>query len=118
MRKAIQKSKGGRKARLSANDKKYIIRIYQSGEDTVPSIAHRLREDTGKDFSHDTIVCTLKEAGMIAEHKQKKPRLLERHKKARRDWYYAHKDWTQADWEHVIWSDETIIEHFGSHGRK
>src|SRR5271169_3083021 len=117
-RKTIQKSKGGKKARLTANDKKHIMRIYQSGEDTAPNIARMLQEDTGKDVSHDTIARALKEAGLKGGRKQKKPRLLPRHKKARRDWVYAHKKWSDDDWERVIWSDETIIECFGSHGQK
>ena len=57
----------------------------------------------------------LKEARLKASHKLKKPRLLERHKKVWREWVHAHKNWTDADWERVIWSDETIIERFKSH---
>jgi len=50
--------------------------------------------------------------------KQKKLRLLARNGKACRDWVYVYKNWSDADWECVIWSDKTIIEHFGSHGWK
>src|SRR5271169_6128866 len=115
-RPAIQKRKGGKKTRLTANDKKNIMRIYRSGElETSHQIARKLKEDTGRDFSHDTISCALREAGLKGGGKQKKPRLLPRHKKARRDWVYAHKKWSKADWEHIIWSDEMIIEYFGSH---
>jgi len=95
------------------------MRIYRSGElETAHQIARKLREDTGRDFSHDTISRALREAGLKGGRKQKKPRLLPRHKKTRREWVYAHKEWSDADWERVIWSDETIIERFGSHGRK
>src|SRR5271169_3359777 len=115
----IQKSKGGRKPRLTANDKKHIVHIFRSGEvEMAPQIAIHLREETGKDFSHDTISRVLKEARLKVGSKQKKPRLLARHKKMRRDWVYMHKNWSKADWECVIWSDEMIIEHFGSHGWK
>ena len=118
-RQTIQKSKGGGKTRLTANDKKHIMRIWRSGEgETAPQIAQQLREVTGKDFSHDTITRALKEAGLKAGRKKKKPKLLERHKKAHRDWVYAHKDWSKVDWKHVIQSDETIIERLASHGRK
>src|SRR5271169_5751378 len=59
----IQKSKGGRKPRLTMNDKKHIVRIFRSGEvEVAPKIAIYLREETGKDFSHDTISRVLKEA--------------------------------------------------------
>src|SRR5271169_3215037 len=116
---AIQKRKGGKKTRLTANDKKHIMRIYRSGElETAHQIARKLREDTGRDFSHDTISHALREAGLKGGRKQKKPRLLPRHKKARRDWVYAHNKWSKVHWERIIWSDEIIIERFGSHGWK
>src|SRR5271169_4720362 len=52
----IQKSKGGRKPRLTANDERHIVRILRSGElEEAPQIAICLGEETGKDFSHDTI---------------------------------------------------------------
>src|SRR5271169_3840448 len=78
----IQKSKGGRKPRLTANDKMHIVHTLRSGEvEEAPKIAIHLQDETGKDFSHDTISCVLKEAGLMAGCKQKKPRLLARHKK-------------------------------------
>src|SRR5208337_4048526 len=115
-RPGIQKSKGGRKARLSTNDKKHIMHIWMSGEvEKAPEITQKLQEEIGRDFSHDTISRVLKEAGLKAGCKKKKPRLLPHQKKVHRDWIYAHKNWSTADWECIIWSDETIIERLGSH---
>src|SRR5271169_3793296 len=89
----IQKPKGGRKARLSTNDKKHIMRIWRSGEvEKAPEIAQKLREETGRDFNHDTISCVLKEAGLKAGCKKKKLRLFPHQKKVYRDWVYAHKN--------------------------
>jgi len=34
------------------------------------------------------------------------------------DFAIAHKDWTLEDWKHVLWSDETKINHLGSDGRR
>ena len=74
----ILKQKGGSKQRLTAHDKKHIMRIWRSGDDEdAMQIAHKLQEDTGKDFSHDTIGRTLKEAGLVPGHKKKKPALFE-----------------------------------------
>jgi len=74
------------------------MRICMAGDmETVPQIAHQLREDTGKDFSHDTITHALKEAGLKPGRKPKKPKLLLRYKKVRRDWVYFHKNWSKAD---------------------
>ena len=88
---------------LTANNKRRISRLTKSGEaDTAPAMAQQLREHTGKDVSHDTIARSLKEAGFKAERKKKKPKLLARHKKAHREWVYAHRQWSDDDWEHVI----------------
>jgi len=44
--------------------------------------------------------------------------LSAKHRKARLDFAYAHRDWTLEDWKLVIWSDETKINRLGSYGRK
>ena len=83
--KTIQKSKGGRKPKLSAEIKKYILYLYRSGEDTASDIACKLWQDTGIDISHDTIAYVLKEAGLKSRHKPKKPRFFLKYKKVYRD---------------------------------
>jgi len=35
------------------------------------------------------------------------PLLSAKHRKARLDFAYAHRDWTLEDWKLVVWSDET-----------
>jgi transposase len=49
---------------------------------------------------------------------KKKPRLLERHIKQRRDFALKHRRWTVEDWKRVVWSDETKINRLGSDGRE
>ena len=94
----IQKVKGGKEKRLTANDKKCIMTMWRSGKvETAHDISIQLLKDTGKDVSHDIINCALKEAGLKPGRKPKKPRLLERHKKACRDWVYAHRHWSDDD---------------------
>ena len=81
-------------------------------------LAKRLREASGVDVSHDTIRYTLKKAGLRAVRKPRKPRLTKVHKEARLNFAKKYKDWTDADWERVIFSDETSIRCFGNQGRK
>ena len=74
------------------------MNMYRSGEvETAHDISNQLWEETGKDVSHDTINCALKEAGLKPGCKPKEPRLSKKHKKAHRDWAYAHKDWSEDD---------------------
>lgn len=59
----------------------------------------------------------LKENGLHAAPKVKKPLLSQHHCQARLDFARRHQHWTLADWHKVIWSDETKINRFGSDGR-
>ena len=48
----------------------------------------------------------------------KKPLLSAKNIKYRLEWATLHANWTAADWDCVIWSDETKINRFGSDGRR
>ena len=39
-----------------------------------------------------------------------RPVLEQKHAAARLEWALKYKDWTETDWERVIWSDECKIE--------
>jgi len=115
----IQKPKAGRKEVLSSTSKRCVARISQvTDAENVPQIWQRLREETGIDVSHDTINCALKEVGLKASYKPKKPRLLPKHIKAHKEFAERYKNWTEDDWRRVIWSDKTTVERFGAHGRQ
>jgi hypothetical protein len=73
---------------------------------------------TNQTLHPNTVHCHLKKVGMKAVVKSKHPLLSAKHRKARLDFAYAHKDWTLEDWKQVIWSDETKINRLGSDGCK
>jgi hypothetical protein len=50
--------------------------------------------------------------------KKQKPLLTGHHRRDQYDFAIVHRDWTVEDWKHVVWSDETKINHLGSDGRK
>ena len=50
--------------------------------------------------------------------KQKKPRLLPRHTRARLNFALKYADWTIEDWKRVIFYDETKINRLASDGRQ
>src|SRR5437879_31024 len=114
-----QKRKGGRPAKLTTTDKRNIVRNIMSGKsDTAVQIAQSLKDSTKIEISSDTVCRALKEAGMKAVTKKKKPRLESRHIRQRLDFALYHKSWTVDDWKRVIWSDETKINRLGSDGRE
>ena len=118
-RPAIQKSKGGRPAKLCETTKGHIKRKIMSGQpDNAVQVANQLRNESIVDISAKSVRRTLKELGMKAVIKQKKPPLLPRHRRERMEFAQRYKEWTIDDWKEVIWSDETKINPLGCDGRK
>jgi len=116
---SIQKPRAGRKPKLSDVDKRRVARISQHADSENACLVQRkLKAETGIDVSHDTVNRALKEIGLGARRKVKRPRLLPKHIKARKKFAERFKEWTEDDWRCIIWSDETIVERFGSHGRQ
>ena len=108
----------GRPRLLSDTDKRKIIRDITSGNyDTAAQVSRSLTHDTST-VSCTTIRRVLKEGGLHAAPKVKKPLLSLRHRKARMEFATRHKDWTVDDWYKVVWSDETKINRLGSDGQK
>ena len=76
----IEKSQGGRPVKLTASDKRRLVRTITSGKANNPIQAARELKDTAEvEGSAQTVRRALKEAGLKAEVKKKKPRLLPRH---------------------------------------
>ena len=69
-------------------------------------------------LSAQTVCNSLKDIGLKAVAKKKRPFLTKKHRKETMDFALTHKDWTVEDWKTVVWSDETKINRLGSDGRK
>lgn len=115
----MQKSRGGRPAKLTAADKRWLSRMITSGKaDTAPQLTQNLRNNMSMEISTETVRNALKEAGLKAKPKQKKPRILPKHRRQRMDFAIRYQHWTKEDWKCIIWSDETKINRLGPDGRK
>jgi transposase len=115
----MQKNQGGRPAKLTVTDKRRLVRMVTSGEaDTAVQLTQEFKNTKNIELSVQTVRRTLKEAGLKAITKKKKPRLLPRHIRQRLDFALKYQHWTVKDWKRVIWSDETKIKRLGSDGRK
>ena len=118
LRPNAQKQKAGRPAKLTIADKRNIVRNLTSGKaDTAVQLAKDLKGSAKIEISPDTVRRALKEAGLKAVTKKKKPCLKPRHIRQRLEFALRHQHWTVDDWKRVIWSDETKINRLGSDGR-
>jgi transposase len=111
-------AKPGRPAKLSAQNKRFLVRSVTSGElDTAVKANKKLKVDLGVCVSDNTVRRALVEAGLKASAKVEKPLLSKKNVKARLEFAKRYQHWTVADWERVVWSDETKINRFNSDGR-
>ena len=114
----LQKSRGGRPAKLTPTDKRWLVRTVTSGEaDTAPQLARQLRDITNVECNPQTVRRALKEAGLSGVVKKKRPRLKPDHIAKRRQFARRYRDWTKEDWKRVVWSDETKINRVGPDGQ-
>lgn len=112
-------NKAGRKKKLTDRDVTYCIsQIFTNRETTAENLAKVISRTKGTSVSSRTIARALRNAGLRAKTKKKKPAISPKNKKERLAFAKSHKDWTVADWKRVIFSDETKINRFGSDGKK
>jgi transposase len=117
--KDIKIPKLGRPKVLHKSNIHYITRLITSGTfDTAVQVQKYLSGTSDISVSTSTIKRILNEVGLRSGMKIKKPLLTPYHRKLRLEWAKKHKDWTIDKWRHVIFSDETKINLFGSDGRK
>ncbi len=78
------------------------------------SIALEVAEAEGQLVSAQTIRRTLQQVGLHGRHPRRKPLLKRTHKKARKQFAEDNLSKSMNYWNHVLWSDETKTNLFGS----
>lgn len=107
---------GGRPQKLSKRDKNMMLRKILSGE--VDTAEELVRSMPTLGVSSETARRVLKNAGLAAAVKIKKPMLSLKNRKARLHFAKSHQHWTVEDWKKIIFSDETKINRLCSDGKK
>jgi len=111
-------SKRGAKKKLSLRDEKFCTKQITSGESkSVTELTKKLRDVHNIQVDRRTVARALNNCGLRAGEKKKKPSLSKKNIKARLEWAKEHKNWTEDDWNRVIFSDESKINRFNSDGR-
>ena len=117
-KKIVLKAKSGRKKILTERQEKFCAKKIISGEaKSVVQITKILETDHKTKVSRKTVARALNKAGLKAGEKKKKPGLSQKNIKARLEFAKNYQDWTENDWNRVIFSDESKINRFNSDGR-
>src|ERR1700720_3159489 len=88
----IKKASGGRPSKLSEQDLRYAIRLIgtEKAENAV-QVAKALQDSTNQPLSAQTVRNGMKEVGMKAVVKKKRPLLTKHHRRERMDFALSHK---------------------------
>lgn len=112
------KNKAGRKKMLPPRIVKFCAAELTSRRaKTAVSLLGTLERDHGVSVHKSTLCRALRNSGLKATDKVKKPALSKKNVRERLAFAKSHKDWTVEDWKTVIFSDETKINRFNSDGR-
>jgi hypothetical protein len=110
-------NKGGRPRKIHAETVEYLKLNMKRGTIRTDKEAKcKANELLDTPVSTTTIRRRLREAGLIAKSKIKRPALKPRHIKDRMMFVKNYKEWTIDEWKNVVWSDESKINRICSDG--
>jgi transposase len=109
----------GRPQKLTDRNKRAITRMLKKKEaTTATALSKALKRSQEIQVSRFTVARALKSLGYACRIKKKKPKLTEKHKKARLAFAKKYESWTADDWKNVIWSDESKFNLLNSDGKE
>lgn len=111
-----QKHSCGRKAAFNTPQRKRLIEWVTSSKQARRTEWAGIPSLLGWDCGVYAIRTAFKKAGYARRSARQKPPLSDEHMKARLEWAQEHKDWTEAQWFGVLWTDETWVKP-GRHSR-
>jgi transposase len=111
--------RSGRPAKLTDRNKRAIAKMVKKKEtSSATAISRALKTSHSITVSPDTVKRALRSLGYACRIKKKKPKLTEKHKKARLAFAKKHESCTADDWMKVIWSDESKFNLLNSDGKE
>ena len=110
--------RSGRPRATTDRDDRNLVRSSRCDRfKTAPELAIELANVAGVVVHRSTVSRRLADAGLHGRVAKHKPRLTPDHKARRLAWAREHVDWTAADWDRVLWSDESRFQLFQSDGQ-
>ncbi len=103
----------------AAEDRSILLMSLRKRTRSAPSIRAevRRRRRNQQGLSIQTVRNRLRAGGLRARKPAKKPKLTDRHKRARLQWARQHVRWTHAQWSNVLFTDESRFLLFRNDGR-
>jgi len=118
-KKNIPAPKMGRSCKVTKKTKEILTRQFNTGKVlTLRQGQQLVQSSEGKHVHVESVRNYLKQQGLRAYIRPKKPDLTADHIAARYKFAKEHLNWTVDDWKTVMFSDETLISKMGSFGRK
>lgn len=112
------KQNSGRKSKLTDRDRRALKRIVARKHKTTASqITSEMNTHLQEAVSSKTIRRELHAANIHGRAAISKPLIAPCNEFKRRKWCREHGNWTQQQWENVIWSDESSFTLFPANGR-
>lgn len=112
-----RKRSGRKKVTTKNEDKHLIITSKRNRLLTAPQLMSDLNSKRDQPVSLNTVKRRLRSAGLYGRVAAKKPLLRSVNKKKRLLWAKLHKNWSEKDWERVLWTDESKFQLFGQNRR-
>lgn len=111
------KLRGGSKRKTTPRcDRKIVNLALNNRRATLEGLGNTVRNQYGIQVSDKTVMRRLHEAKLYGRAARKKPLLMKRHRDARLKWCRDKRNWTDAQWRKVVWSDESKFCLIGSRG--
>lgn len=113
------KIRPGRPCKITLRTKNLIRKLSKSDpKKTAVGINRELREYHNIQISNSAIKLILRESNLHGRRPSKKPLISAKNRKTRLEFAKAHMDWTSAQWDKVLFSDESKFNLFSSDGIK
>lgn len=110
--------RSGRPRATTDRDDRVLVRMSLNDRRlTAPDIRKTLSIDHGVDVTTRTVRNRLMDAGLYGRVARHKPLISEKNRVARLAWAREHLNWSEYQWESILWSDESKFNLFGSDGQ-
>ncbi|GFY26842.1 transposable element Tcb1 transposase [Trichonephila clavipes] len=112
------KHNSGQKRKLTDRDKRVLTRIVaRKRKQSLSQITSEVNSHLRNPISARTVQRKLHASNLYGRVGIRKSLVTARHALQRPQWYRTHRQWTQQQWQQVIWSDESKFTLFQTTGR-